>query len=171
MRLIAETERLIIREMDSATDAEFILALLNSPKFIKYIGDRNVRSVEAAAAFIDERYRQSYSDHGFGLYTVVQRSSSEPIGMCGFVKRDHLEFPDIGFAFLPEFEGKGYGFASANAVLRYARETLGFRHVLAITSQDNHASGHLLEKLGFLFEGVSPMPEGDLNLYNKDLFD
>ena len=65
-----KTERLNIRELNSALDAEFICALLNTPKFIKYIGDRGVRSAEDAAAFIDDRYRQSYRDHGYGRYAV-----------------------------------------------------------------------------------------------------
>ena len=99
MNLITETERLVIREMDSSVDAEFVFALLNSPKFLQYIGDRGVRSVTDAAVFIEDCYRQSYHDHGYGLYAVEQKSDNARIGLCGFVKREHLEFPDIGFAF------------------------------------------------------------------------
>lgn len=169
---IIQTERLNIRELDSAADAEFIFALLNMPKFLQFIGDRGVRSTDEAAMFIDERYRQSYRDHGFGLYAVeLKGDEQKQIGLCGFVKRDHLEFPDIGFAFLPEFERKGYGFESATAVLDHGREKLGFRRVLAITSLDNDASGRLLEKLGFVFVAVTAMPDGDVKLYNRELFD
>ena len=99
---IIQTERLYIRELDSAADAEFIFALLNTPKFLKYIGDRGVRNTDEAAVFIEDRYRQSYRDHGFGLYAVVQMSNDAQIGLCGFVKRDNFDFPDIGFAFLPQ---------------------------------------------------------------------
>jgi len=167
---LLETERLVIRELDSAADAEFIFALLNSPKFIKYIGDRGVRSVEEAAAFIEDRYKQSYRDHGYGLFTVCQKASNKQIGICGFVKREHFEHADIGFAFLPEFEGRGYGFESADSMLRYGRETLGFTHVLAITSQDNDVSGKLLTKLGFAFGGIYQTPDGEqLKLFEKDL--
>lgn len=162
MTRITETQRLIVRELDSATDAEFIFALLNTPKFLQYIGDRGVRSAEDASVFIDERYRQSYRDHGFGLYAVELKDDAQTqIGLCGFVKRDHFEFPDIGFAFLPEFEGKGYGFESASAVMKYGRETLGFDHLLAITSLDNDVSGRLLEKLGFTFTGLIDSPENE----------
>ena len=160
--MIVETERLLLRELDSATDAEFIFALLNTPKFVQYIGDRGVRSVDNAVDFIESRYRQSYRDHGFGLYAVeLKEEARTRIGLCGFVKRDHLEFPDIGFAFLPEFEGKGYGFESATAVMNYGCETLGFGHVLAITSLDNDVSGRLLEKLGFAFTGLIDSPENE----------
>lgn len=154
--------------MNSATDAEFIFSLLSSPKFIKYIGDRGVRSVSEAATFIETRYRQSYRDHGFGLYTVVTRSDQTPVGICGFVKRDNFVIPDIGFAFLPEHERKGFGFESAAALMLYGEESLGFSEVLAITTPDNDASGNLLLKLGFEFDGLTDMPNGEtLRLYRR----
>jgi len=158
--MIAQTERLRIREMDSALDAEFVFALLNSPKFLKYIGDRNVRSVEQAADFIEDRYRQSYRDHGFGLYTVELHDGTY-LGMCGFVRREFLDSADLGFAFLPEHERRGYGFESAIAMLDYGKAILGFDRVRAITSQDNYASGKLLEKLGFAYDGIEEMPDGE----------
>lgn len=158
---ILETERLLLREIDSATDAEFIFELLNTPKFIQYIGDRGVRSVQESTAFIENRFRQSYREHGFGLYTVELKNGGESVGVCGFVKRDTLPDPDIGFAFLPAFEGKGYGFESAKAVLEYGRNILEFSRILAITSQDNDVSVKLLEKLGFTFDRLFTTPEGE----------
>lgn len=166
---ILETERLIFREMDSDNDAEFVCELLNSPKFIKYIGDRDVRNVEQAAAFIENRYRQSYRDNGFGLYAVERKIDNVSIGLCGFVKRDTLPGPDIGFAFLPEFEGNGYGFESADAMMNYGRDTLGFNQVLAITSLDNEISGRLLEKLGFKFERLIENDDETLKLFASDM--
>lgn len=163
---ILETDRLLLREIDSAIDAEFIFRLLNSPKFLKYIGDRGVRSVDQARDFIDSRYRQSYRDHGFGLYTVELKSNAEPVGICGFVRRDTLPAPDVGFAFLPEHEGKGYGFESASATMRYGLDKLGFTNVLAITTRDNDASGKLLEKLGFVFERLIENGEETLKLFS-----
>ena len=166
--IILETERLLIRELDAARDAEFVFELLNTPKFIKYIGDRGVRSVEQARDFIENRYRQSYKDHGFGLYAVDVKADSIQVGICGFVKRDTLPEPDLGFAFLPQFEGRGFGFESADAVLRYGRIDLGITTVLAITSPDNEISGKLLEKLGFRFERLIEMPDGEvLRLYQN----
>ncbi len=151
--------------MDSAIDAEFIFELLNTPKFLKYIGDRGVRSVEEARQFIENRYRASYQEHGFGLYIVELKKDRTHVGVCGFVKRDHFEFPDLGFAFLPEFEGKGYGFESANSTLEFGRKVLGFSCVLAITSIDNDVSGRLLKKLGFTFQEIIEQGEEKLKLY------
>src|SRR5437868_3605288 len=94
--VILETERLVVREM-TEDDADFVFALLNSPGFLKYIGDRGLRSVDDARTFIETRYRQSYRDNGYGLYTVELRSDATPIGICGFVRRDTLPGPDLGF--------------------------------------------------------------------------
>lgn len=165
MKIIAQTERLRLREL-TTEDADFINRLLNTPKFLAYIGDRNVRSVEQAADFIRERFCKGYADNGFGLY-AVDLEDGTPIGICGFVRRDTLPGPDLGFAFLPEFERKGYGLESATAIMQYGRNVLSFRSVLAITSLDNDASGKLLEKLGFRYDSEIDSPEGEkLKLFN-----
>jgi [ribosomal protein S5]-alanine N-acetyltransferase len=163
---IVETDRLVMREIIE-DNAAFIFELLNTPSFLKYIGDRGVRVLDDARHYIETRYRQSYREHGYGLYAVELKSNQKPIGMCGFVRRDTLPGPDIGFAFLPEYEGKGYGYESASAVIRYGHDTLGFDKVFAITSIDNENSGKLLTKLGFRFEKIITMPNGELlNLYS-----
>jgi len=166
---IVETERLYIRELVES-DAEFINQLLNAPSFIKYIGDRGVRTADAAADFIRDRYRQSYAIHGYGLYAVDLKSSGVPIGMCGFVRREMLDGPDLGFAFLPEHEGKGYGTESSIAMLEHGRGVLNFQRVFAITTLENFASIRLLEKLGFTLDRVIDTPEGEkLNLFSVNL--
>ena len=100
---IFETERAILREI-TKDDAEFILDLLNQPSFIKYIGDRNVRTLEQARDYIESRFTESYRKFGFGMWAVELKETSQPIGLCGFVKRGGLPEADIGFAFLPQFE-------------------------------------------------------------------
>ena len=158
---VLETERLTLRKLDSALDAEFIFELLNTPKFIQYIGDRGVRSADEASDFIEDRYRQSYRDHGYGLYAIELKTDNTAVGLCGFVRRESLEGPDLGFAFLPEYEGRGYGYESADAMMAFGREKLGFTDIRAITSLDNEASVHLLEKLGFSFTGLIDSPENE----------
>lgn len=166
---ILETERLVLREIEPERDAPFILELLNTPKFIQYIGDRQVRTVEDAAAFIENRYAASYRDNGYGLYAVDLRSDGTSVGMCGFVRRDTLPGPDIGFSFLPEHERRGYGYESASAILDYGRKTLGFTEVYAITTLDNDASGALLEKLGFSYDRNIETEDEVLRLYSITL--
>ena len=157
---ILETERLRIRELDADMDAAFICELINTPKFIEYIGDRGIRTLEASREFIETRYRQSYRDHGYGLYVVEIVEGQLPIGICGFVRRGNLPGPDIGFAFLPAHEGRGYAHEAASAVMDFGRAALGFDSVYAITTLDNDASIRLLKKLGFNFERLTDSPEG-----------
>jgi RimJ/RimL family protein N-acetyltransferase len=168
-KLIAETERLIIREVEER-DAAFMNELLNSPGFLNYIGDRGVRSDDEARIFIRDRYRKSYSDNGYGLYTVLLKSRNEPVGICGFVRRDSLPGPDIGFAFLPQHENKGYGMESSVALLKFGRERLNFDRLYAITTLDNKSSIRLLEKLGFALTEVITGADGErLNLFTNNL--
>ena len=157
---VLETDRLILRWV-SLEDAEFILGLLNEPSWLQFIGDKGVRTVEDARAYVLKGPVDMYSRLGFGLYLVELKESVLPIGMCGLIKRDTLEDVDIGFAFLPEYEGKGYGFESAAGVMEYGRDALGFDAVYAITTLDNIASIKLLEKLAFKFESLTDSPEGE----------
>lgn len=156
-----ETERLIIRELDAVKDAAFILDLLNQPSFITNIGDRGVRTLEQSSDFIETRYRKAYIDHGYGLCAVELKSSGVQIGICGFVRRPNLDAPDIGFAFLPQFERQGYAFEAASATMNYGREKLGMTRVVAITTQTNDRSGSLLLKLGFKPDGTTISPDGE----------
>lgn len=167
MDQILATPRLVLREIVEE-DAAFANELLNSPGFLKYIGDRGVRSDADAAAFINERYRASYRQHGYGLWVVDSLEEGRPVGLCGFVKRDYFEHPDLGFAYLPGDCRKGYGYEAARATMNYGRETLGFEKVLAITSLDNHASMGLLTKLGFGDEGVIEPQEEKLRLFSYE---
>ena len=160
---ILETERTILREV-TAADAPFILELLNQPSFIKYIGDRQVRTLEEAQSYIESRFVGSYRQFGYGMWTVELKANHTPIGICGFVKRDSLPDADVGFAFLESFEKKGYAFESAAAVMTYGSEVLNLARVLAITSQDNESSGRLLEKLGFKFERLIDVPHDPAKL-------
>ena len=153
---VLETERLSLRKF-TTDDAQFILRLLNEPSFIRYIGDKQVRNLEDAEAYILNGPVASYERNGFGLYLVELRESYTPIGMCGFLKREELSDPDIGFAFVPEFWSKGFAFEAAAALLHDARERLSIRRILAITSLDNDASIKLLERLGFRFEQVTQL--------------
>lgn len=158
--IILETARLALREaVDS--DAAFILSLLNSPGFIEHIGDRGVRTEAEAAGYIRERVLASYRDHGFGMWVVAERATGELIGLAGLVKRDGLEIPDVGYAFLPEAWGQGYAQEAAAAVVRHARERLGLGRLAAITSPENQASMAVLRKVGFTFERMIRLPGSD----------
>jgi len=146
-----ETERLVLDEF-SIEDAPFIFALLNTPSWIQAIGNRGVRTLADAQSYISDGALNSYKQHGFGPYLVKLKTNGLPIGLCGLFKRDLVDAPDIGFAFLPDYTGKGYGFESATAVMQYARDVLGLTRIVGITLPTNQYSIRLLEKLGLRFE-------------------
>jgi ribosomal-protein-alanine N-acetyltransferase len=133
----------------SANDTDFILQLTNSEGWLRYIGDRGIRTPDDACRYIDEGPRTLYREHGFGLWRISRLDDPTPMGVCGLVKRDSLPGPDLGFAFLPAFWGAGYAREAASACLAFAREALQLRELLAICQPDNAASLRLLEALGF----------------------
>lgn len=148
---VLESDRLILRELEEE-DAPFIHQLMNDPAWLRYIGDKGIRTVEDARKYITTGAREMYSRHGFGLWLVELKTSAVPIGICGLIKRDALEDIDLGFAFLPEYRRQGYALEAAAATIAYGREKFALRRLVAIMSLENHPSGQLLEKLGFRFE-------------------
>jgi [ribosomal protein S5]-alanine N-acetyltransferase len=157
---VLETERLILRHIE-ADDAAFILELINSPGWIRFIGDRGVRTLEGAREYIRTGPAAMVERHGFSLYLVERKDDGTPLGMCGLIKRDSLDDVDIGFAFLARHSGRGYAFESASAVMQHARQALGLSRIVAITSVDNHSSIRLLEKIGLRFESMVTLPGND----------
>src|ERR1700756_4398209 len=157
---VLETDRLVLRRI-SMDDAAFIVQLLNEPSFLRFIGDKGVRTLDDARDYILNGPIASYERFGFGLYLTLLKSNETPIGMCGLLKRETLKDVDLGFAFLPQFWRKGYAFECATAVMSYGRSTFGLKRIVAITSPDNEASIAVLQKLGFRFEEMVKMSKDD----------
>ncbi len=153
LEAVATTQRLRLRPQ-TIEDAPFVLALMTDPDWIRYIGDRGVYDLEGARRYIENGAVTQQREHGFSLYLVERRPDSEPVGLCGLIKRDGLEAPDLGFAFLPEHRGLGLARESATAVLEVA-QAMSFERVLAIVSPDNGPSRALLEGLGFEEERIA----------------
>ena len=165
---IVETERLILQKL-TLEDADFIYELVNDPDWIKYIGDRNVRNLDDARKYISDRIIKSYEQFGFGLYLVKEKETGLSTGLCGLLKRDYLNNPDIGFALLPQFRGKGYIFESASAVIEYGKKNFGIKKLSAITQTDNLSSIKALNNLGFKFSKniKPPDEEEEINLFEN----
>ncbi|MBI4783709.1 MAG: GNAT family N-acetyltransferase [Oscillatoriophycideae cyanobacterium NC_groundwater_1537_Pr4_S-0.65um_50_18] len=166
---VIETERLVLRRL-SVEDSPFILELLNDPSWLRFIGDKGVRTLKDAHAYIVNGPLDMYARLGFGLYLVELKSSQIPIGLCGLLKRDSLENVDIGFALLPEFRGQGYAYEAASAVMEYGRTVLGLEQIVAIASTDNKSSAKLLTKIGFKFKQVVRLVEDGepIRLFTSD---
>ena len=159
---VLETDRLRLRQF-RPDDAAFVLELLNEPSWLRFIGDRGVRTLDDARAYIENGPRAMFARHGFSLLLVERKADGAALGMCGLIQRDSLDAPDIGYAFLPRFWGQGYAREAAAAVLAYAHDTLGLPRILAITDPDNATSIKLLESLGMRFVETIPYEDGGVS--------
>jgi len=161
-----ETERLILRPT-SLDDAAFILELLNTPKWLQFIGDRKVYNLEDAAKYISQKILPQQEKLGFSNYTVIRKSDQAKMGSCGLYDREGLEGVDIGFAFLPAYEKMGYGYESALKIKEVGFDIFKIKKIKAITTKENIASQKLLEKLGLEFSKMINLPddEEELMLY------
>ncbi|NOQ72162.1 MAG: GNAT family N-acetyltransferase [Crocinitomix sp.] len=167
-----KSNRIYLREA-LETDTTFFVELMNTQGWIEHIGDRNIKTDADALGYIQKSLIHSYTTNGFGLYIICLNETDKLIGMCGLVKRDTLDSPDLGFAILPDYEGLGYVFEASQLTLDFAKETLQLPEILAITSPTNIRSQNLLERLGFSVvsnndyesEG-EPLKKYSLNLSN-----
>lgn len=160
MHIEFETERLLIRPT-LEQDAELIYQLMNTPKFIKYVGDREINSIEDAKKYIQVKILPQLHTLGYSSYSLITKVGSEKIGICGLYNRDGMDGIDIGFGLLPKHEGLGYAYEASHRVMKAAFEEFGIKELKAITSKENISSQRLLEKLGLEIEGITKLPNED----------
>jgi RimJ/RimL family protein N-acetyltransferase len=157
---ILQTERLRLRKFNTG-DAAFMRDLTNTEDWLKNIGNRNTSTEDLARKYLENGNIRNYTELGYGGYLVELKETGDPIGMCGLFKRESFDHPDIGFAFMPQWYGKGYGFEAASAVLRYALEELHLPKVLGITLPSNKGSARILEKIGLNYVGLTRLSADD----------
>lgn len=143
-----ETARCMIRPVNTS-DSLFILELLTSELWKRFIGDRGITSVDQAKRIIEKNYLPLLERSGCGPHVVILKETDQAIGTVGVYQRENLDFPDLGFAFLPKFIQQGFGYETSMAHLNYAAQTLKLPKVYAITNDDNIAAQALLSKMNF----------------------
>ncbi|MEL6589836.1 MAG: GNAT family N-acetyltransferase [Bacteroidota bacterium] len=152
-----DTQRLILKPTDEE-DAAFIYRLMNTPKWLENIGDRQIHNEETARQYIQDRIGKQFERLGYGNYTMIRKKDGTKVGSCGLYDRAGLAGIDIGFALLPEYEGNGYAYEASLCLMQVAREEFGLRQLSAITIKTNEASQGLLEKLGLAFVEYITLP-------------
>ena len=152
-RVVLKTERLLLVEA-RLSDAPFYFELMNTPGWLKYIGDRGIQSIADAEKYLAIRVIKGYLDQGFGFYIMITKRGQHKVGVSGIIKRPELDHVDIGFALLPQYERRGYAIEATRAVMDYATNNLGIYPICAITTYDNYASQKLLEKIGLRKYGI-----------------
>lgn len=155
-----ETNRLLIRPI-ATTDKEFIFELVNSPGWLQFIGQRNVSNTDDA-----EKYIRKILDNQNFFYNVFEiKETQQPIGIVTFLYRDNQEFPDIGFALLPQFEKNGYTFEAAGKYLNELVQHKVSPAVNGITDPQNEKSIKLLKRLGLTWQHNFMQGDKELALY------
>jgi RimJ/RimL family protein N-acetyltransferase len=124
---VLETQRLVLRRF-SLDDAAFVFEIVNDPAWLQNIGDRHVKTLDDARPFLEVS-----------------------------AQREGLDDVDIGFAFLPQFRGRGFALEAA-AVLEHGKRDLGLKRIVAIVSSANHRSIRIVEKIGLEFERLVKLP-------------
>ncbi|MEL7834510.1 GNAT family N-acetyltransferase [Fodinibius sp. Rm-B-1B1-1] len=167
---IIKTKRLIIRPL-TPNDTSFILELLNEPAFHKYIGDKGVRTETDALNYLNNGPIANYTNFGYGLYHVTEKTSGVSVGICGLKNRAALDIPDLGYAFLSSSWGHGYATEAGSAVVNYTKQHLNIDRIAAITHPENKGSIRVLEKIGFTFQKEVYLDdfEGPTSLFEIDL--
>lgn len=158
-----ETERLILRKFEEA-DAERMFLMDSHPEVMKYIGIpplSDIRETEKIIAMI----LQQYKDHGVGRLAVIEKKSNLLIGWSGLKLltqevNGYKNVFDLGYRLLPEYWGKGYASESAKASLDFGFNGLKIDIIYAHAHSENHASNHVLRKLGFRKTGDFTEPDG-----------
>jgi RimJ/RimL family protein N-acetyltransferase len=160
---VLETQRLLLSRL-SYDHCEFIFELVNEPTFKRFIGDKDVNSLEDAREYLREGPIGGYEKFGYGLFLVTLKDTEKPAGICGLVRREEFDDPDIGFAFLRRYRRNGYAGESVEAVLEYGFGSLELRRIIAMADPDNEPSVRLLERLGFVYEREVRMPDDDQDI-------
>lgn len=160
MLVSLRTSRLKIRPL-RLEDANFILALLNGEGWLKFIGDRKVKSLDDARKYIKRIQEKPH----FSYSVMELLDSQKAIGVVSLLLRDGEEIPDFGFALLPEYEGQGYAFEASSSYLSIVKKS--FERVCAITLPGNVKSVTLLRKLGFNYLETRRKGEEVLAYYIK----
>ena len=165
-----QTERLSLRRL-TLDDAELMLAVWNDPAFIRYVGDRGIRSIDAARVALEEGALKLFSDYVYGPFRVALIADDTPVGVCGLFRREGLDEPDIGFSILPRHWRKGYAYEAASAIVRYAKTHIQLKRLSAVVSTENAASVALIKKLGLQFERMRRLPgdDDDVAIYGIQL--
>lgn len=161
MKVAYTTERLNL-EVVTKEDFEFIFSLVNSEGWIRFIGDRHVRTKDDAKAYL-----QRIIDNSNVIYwKVMLKRTNEPIGIITFIKRDYLNHHDIGFAFLPQYNSKGYAYEASKEVLEELLHNGDHEAIVATTLAENTNSIKLLSKLGFVYTQNVKDGDEELLLYS-----
>lgn len=160
---LIETDRIQLKAL-SQNDAALMYQLMNTDDWIEFIGNRNIGNVSDASEYI----KKVENNKEINFWVIWPKLESKPVGVVTVIKKAYLNFPDIGFALLPEFYQRGYAYEGANLILSYYFTDSNVGKILATSLKHNIRSIRLLTKLGFEFEKEIIHEGESMNVYSKN---
>lgn len=160
---IIKTERLTIT-LSKVSEAPFYFKLFNDPDWKQFINDKNLSSITETAAYLEEIQIPNLHKNGLGVFTVYLTKTNTPIGAATLIKRDFLDFIDVGYAYLPKGRGHGFATEATKEMMEYCKTAFNIKTMNAVVKPANKNSIKLLEKIGFKFVKSEEFFEG----YGKD---
>ena len=143
-------------------DIDVLFEILRDERVVRYIADGKPFSFEKVREFLiwAENYQR---ENGFCRWKVIEKSSGETIGSCGFARPHGTDEIDLGYLLAQKAWGKGFATEAARAAMLYGFGKLNFREIIGVTDLENTASQKVLEKIGFTARGLE-LISGEENL-------
>lgn len=162
MTKILETTRLILRTWTFA-DAENLFEICRDDEVMKYVGTgKGYKTLKEAEDFLV--WVATYQkENGFCRWAVLEKSSGEIIGSCGFARPHGTEEIELGYLLARKHWRRGFATEAAESCLHFGFNKLDFREIIALTDLENTASQKVLEKIGFAKRGIE-LYNGEENL-------
>jgi [ribosomal protein S5]-alanine N-acetyltransferase len=166
---IAETERLILREM-TVEDAEDLHRIYSDAETMKFLGGKSASADERVQ--IEEHIENYYKKYGFGLWATILKENNRLVGRCGLLFQEIEGAKDLEIAYLfdRDYWGKGFAAEAAEMLVELGFERFGFQRIVAHIDPQNTASIRVAEKVGLKYEGEIPQFKdfGKVSLYSLE---
>ena len=142
-----ETTRLSLRPM-KPDDADALLHIFGDPKVMAAFGEQPFDR-ERMLGWLNHNLAHQ-TKHGYGLFSVILKSSDVLIGDCGLevMEVDGERVTELGYDFCSDYWNQGYATEAAGAVRDFAFQTLRLPKLTSLIRVGNHASRRVAEKVG-----------------------
>lgn len=148
---ITETARLRIREI-AVEDVPQLYELYEDASITQYM-EPLFEEPEQEMIYTKEYIKNVYGFYGYGMWVLESKESGRIIGRAGLEYKEGFEGLELGFMLGVDYQHKGYAFEACSAVLAYGMKELGQRTYCSFVNENNKASIHLCERLGFVPQG------------------
>jgi ribosomal-protein-alanine N-acetyltransferase len=150
---VLETERLVLRQV-TADDTEAMFRLMADPRVTRFLGRAPFATADEAARRV-EAFEKEFQARAALAWAVTQRADGQFMGICRYTHFDTFHSrAEIGYLLRPEWWGQGMMPEAVSAAVGFGFTRLGLHSVEADIDPANSQSRRLLEKLGFVQEGL-----------------